>query len=313
MKYAGIDVSKGHLDCVVQDCQDMKRFTNTCRGFNRLGRWLGKHGVNHVILEATGGYERKLFLLLWSSGFEVTLINPRQSRAFARSLGRKAKNDLLDAEILLTYGVKLNPPATEPYSDAVFELRELLTRRNQLMKMLVAEKNHAKAPNVTKVTLKSARTLCKALNQQIKLINGEIERVIESCNELNQRASKLSELTGVGPVLLCTLLADMPELGKLERNQASALAGVAPYDRDSGTMKGKRSIAGGRVRVRCALYMATLAAVRHNPILKQNYQRLLSRGKPRKVALVACMRKFIIYINTVLKENPEQHFLATKA
>jgi transposase len=310
MKYVGIDISKGSLDCKVEGVERGRRFSNTPRGFLSLAKWLGKHGVSRAILEATGGYERKAFCFLWANQIEVSLLNPRQSRAFARSLGRKAKNDLLDAEILLAYGVKLKPTSTEPYSDAVFELRQLITRRNQLMKILVAEKNHAKAPSVTKITLKSAQALIKTLNKQIKSMNEAIEETIESCQELSTKASKLSELTGVGPVLMSTLLADMPELGTLERNQASALAGVAPYDRDSGKYKGKRSIAGGRVRVRCALYMATLAAVRHNPILKDNYQRLVSRGKPRKVALVACMRKFIIYINSVLKENPEQHYMA---
>lgn len=307
MKYAGIDVSKDRLDCRVEG--GARSFANTSRGIGALVKWLGKSGATRAILEATGGYERRAFCLLWASGVGVSLINPRQSRAFARSLGRKAKNDLLDAEVLLLYGVKLNPKPTEPYSDAIFELRQLITRRNQLMKMLVAEKNHAKAPSATKLTLKSARALMKTLNQQIKLVNEAVEEVICSCEELNSKASKLKELTGVGPVLMSTLLADMPELGSLERNQASALAGVAPYNRDSGTQKGKRSIAGGRVRVRCALYMATLAAVRHNPVLKAHYQHLLSKGKPRKVALVACMRKFIIHINTVLKKNPEQHFM----
>ena len=310
MKYVGIDVSKDKLDCFIDGCEQGRTFSNTRRGFQSLVNWLGKRGVGHAILEATGGYERKVFCFLWANDFLVSLINPRQSRAFARSLGRKAKNDLLDAEVLLLYGVKLKPVPTEPYSDAVYELRQLITRRNQLMKMLVAEKNHAKAPSATTVTRQSSRALLKALNKEVKLINKAMEKTISSSEELSSKAQKLSELTGVGPVLMSTLLSDMPELGTLERNQASALAGVAPYDRDSGSLKGKRAIAGGRVRVRCALYMATLAAVRYNPILKANYQRLLSRGKPRKVALVACMRKFIIHINTVLKENPEQHFMA---
>jgi transposase len=310
MSYVGIDISKDRLDCKIEKVEKTRGFPNCASGYKTLVKWLEKHQVNHAILEATGGYERKAFSFLWACGIKVSLINPRQSRAFARSPGRRAKNDLLDAEILMAYGVKLSPIPTEPHSDAVFELRKLLTRRNQLMKMLVAEKNHAKAPTTSKITLKSARALIKTINQQIKTINAAIEATIDSCDELSSKAQKLTKLTGVGPVLMCTLLADMPELGTLERNQASALAGVAPYDRDSGKQKGKRSIAGGRVRVRCALYMATLAAIRHNPILKQNYQRLVSRGKPRKVAIVACMRKFIIHINTVLKENPNQNFLA---
>jgi transposase len=310
MKYAGIDVSKDRLDCIAEGVEGVRSCSNSVKGFKKLVKWLEKHCITHAILEATGGYERQVFCFLWASQIQVSLINPRQSRAFARSLGRRAKNDLLDAEILMAYGAKLQPVVTEPYSDAVFELRQLVTRRNQLMKMLVAEKNHAKAPSATKATLSSARALTKALNQQIKIINEAMENAIESCDELSAKASKLSELTGVGPVLMSTLLSDMPELGKLEKNQASALAGVAPYDRDSGTQKGKRSIAGGRVRVRCALYMATLSAIRYNPILKANYQRLVSRGKPRKVAIVACMRKFIIHINSVLKQNPEHHFMA---
>ena len=152
--------------------------------------------------------------------------------------------------------------------------------------------------------------MIKVLRKEIASLDESINGIICNDPELHSKAEKLRQLTGVGPVLMSTLLADMPELGTLERNQASALAGVAPFDNDSDNIKGKRSIAGGRVRVRCALYMATLAAVRHNPVLKEFYQRLVSRGKPRKVAIVACMRKFIIYINFVLKENPQQHFMA---
>jgi transposase len=217
---------------------------------------------------------------------------------------------MIDAEVLLDYGMKVTPEPTLPLAENVKALRELLTRRSQLNKMLVAEKNHAVSPLASAITRRSAKVVLTALRGQIKALDTAISELIASDESLNQRAQKLHSLTGVGPVLMSTLLADMPELGKLERNQASALAGVAPYDRDSGAFRGKRSIAGGRVRVRCALYMATLAAVRHNPVLKEFYQRLVARGKPSKVALVACMRKFIIYINAVLKEDPSQHFIA---
>jgi transposase len=310
MGMCGIDVSKDTLECQISNASGVERFQNTAKGFSRLVKWLQKNQIGQVILEATGGYEKKVFLFLWASNISSSLINPRQAKAFARSLGRRAKNDMLDAEVLMQYGLKIQPSPTLPLSEIVFELRELITRRNQLNKMLVAEKNHSKAPITSKFTLRSARTVIKVLRAEIKELDIAISQVISSDPELNSKAEKLHQLTGVGPVLMSTLLADMPELGSLERNQASALAGVAPYDNDSGNIKGKRSIAGGRVRVRCALYMATLAAVRHNPVLKEFYQRLLSRGKPRKVALVACMRKFIIYINFVLKEDPKQHFMA---
>jgi transposase len=213
----------------------------------------------------------------------------------------------------MEYAKKMNPKPTEPLSDAVTELREFLTRRSQLNKMIVAEKNHAKSPTVTNATKKSVKIMLKALRTEILSIDQQITKIIDSHDELSSKAKILSEQTSVGPVLLCTLLSDMPELGKLERNQASALVGVAPYDQDSGSFKGKRSISGGRVRLRCALYMATLSAIRYNPIIKEFYQRLVSNGKPRKVAIVASMRKFIIFLNALLKQNPQHHLLANSA
>lgn len=310
---AGIDVSKDYLDICIDGVEKAQRFRNSIKGYIKLAELCEKRQVGLVTLEATGGYEKAVFRYLWASRIKVALINPRQSRAFAYSLGRRAKSDLLDAELLMQYGKKVQPQPTEPLTEQVTKLRELLTRREQIMKMVVAEKNHTKAAEVSEFTRKSVRTLMKSLRLQLKAVDLLIREVIESDPELKAKSDKLQELTGVGPVLMTTLLADMPELGKLERNQASALAGVAPFDRDSGTLKGKRSIAGGRVRVRCALYMATLSAIRHNPVLKSFYQRLVAKGKPRKVAIVACMRKFIIYINFVLKHNPNQHFMAVNS
>lgn len=310
MTMCGLDISKNGIDCKIEGLEGVRSFTNKATGFKKLLKLLEKRGVTSVILESTGGYERAIFRYLWASNIPVSLVNPRQTRAFGYSLGRRAKSDYLDAELLMLYGKKMQPQPTEPIGEDILELRELLTRRQQLKKMLIAEKNHGKAPNISITTRKGIRALIVTIQKQVKQVDLQLEKVIDSNNELSTKSKKLSAQTGVGPVLLCTLLADMPELGKLERNQASALAGVAPYDRDSGTMKGKRSIAGGRVRVRCALYMATLAAIRHNPVLKQFYLRLVSRGKPRKVAIVACMRKFIIYLNGVLKQDPSQHFIA---
>jgi len=313
MIVAGIDVSKKSLDCKIDGVSKVSRFTNNLKGFIKLSQRLEERGVTIVVLEATGGYERAAHEFIWASGSSVSLVNPRQTRAFAYSLGKRAKNDLLDAEVLMEFGKKMEPRPTEPLAENVRALRELISRRGQLNKMLVAEKNHAKAPNTSKTTIKSIRAILKTLQTQIKALDVEIKAVIASDDELNSKAQILSQQTAVGPVLICTLLADMPELGTLTRNQASALVGVAPYDRDSGNMTGKRSISGGRVRVRNALYMATICAIRHNPVIKQYYQHLLSRGKPRKVAIVACMRKFIGFLNTLLKDNPEQQFMTMKA
>lgn len=310
MHVMGVDVSKSKLDCKISSLGKVYGVSNGSKGFARLHGLAKRHKVGLVVLESTGGYERAVFRYLWSKGVQVALINPRQSNAFARSLGKRAKNDLIDAEILMLYGERMKPVPNEPISEEVATLRELITRRNQLIKMLTAEKNHRKSPGISAITLNSVCTLIKSLNTQVSGIDKEIRKVIDSNLALSEKASKLSAQTGVGPVLIATLLADLPELGKLRKNQASALVGVAPYDKESGNMKGKRSIAGGRVRVRCALYMATLSAIRYNPVIKECYQRLVQKGKPRKVAIVACMRKFIIYLNSVLKEDPTQHFMA---
>lgn len=307
---AGLDVSKDKLDCFIGGAKLFLKVKNKLQGFLKLERELQKHEVKLVVLEATGGYELEVFNFLWAAGIPAARINPRQIRSYANSLGRRAKNDMLDAEVLMEYADKVQPEAKKPSSAEVQQLQQLLGRRQQLTKMLVAEKNHAKAPTMTTDIRLSIRTVSRVLQSQIKILNQEIETVIATSCELSSKAQILRKETGVGPVLLGTLLAEMPELGKLERNQAAALLGVAPFDRDSGTLKGRRSIAGGRVNVRCALYMATLAAIRHNPVLKEFYRRLLSRGKHRKVAIVACMRKFIIHLNSLLRKNPEQHFIA---
>jgi len=277
MIVCGLDISKDTIECKIDGMSDVRSFSNSITGYKRLVNLFGKADIGLVVLESTGGYERGVYRYLWASQIPTSIVNPRQTRAFAYSLGRRAKNDHLDAEILMEYGKKVQPVPTEPISEAVTELRELLSRRHQLNRMLVAEKNHAKAPNTSLATRRSIRAVTKVIQQQIKQIGLQMEEIINSNNELSAKSDKLSALTGVGPVLLCTLLADMPELGTLERNQASALAGVAPYDKDSGNFHGKRAIAGGRVRVRCALYMATLTAIRHNPVLKQFYQRLVTR------------------------------------
>lgn len=307
---AGIDVSKGTLECIIGTEKILERFSNTAKGYARLERRLKKQSVELVVLEATGGYEIGVFKFLWASGIKTARINPRQIRAYAHSLGRRAKNDMLDAEILMEYGVRVKPEAKMPTGDEIERLRLLLGRRQQLSKMLVAEKNHLSAPGITPEIKKSIKAMQRVIQTQIKTLNLEIETTINASSELKNKADRLRQETGVGPVLLGTLLSEMPELGQLARNQVSALVGVAPFDRDSGTIRGARAIAGGRVHVRCALYMATLAAIRHNPILRAFYQRLVSKGKHKKVAIVACMRKFIIHLNSLLKADPSQHFLA---
>lgn len=309
MKVAGIDVGKEVLDCRIREGNKSIRVKNTSKGCLKLLSEFEKVGIERVVIEASGGYERTICRMLWAKGIGLSLVNPRMVRCFAHSLGRRAKNDLIDAEVLMVYGEKMEPPLTAPPAEDVKKLRGLVSRRFQLMQMVVAEKNRIAGPELDPEIKKSMHAMLRALKAQIKNLDQLISKTIAESAQLSERSQKLCKETGVGPVLMSTLLAEMPELGKLSRNQVSALVGVAPFDNDSGGFSGRRSIAGGRVQVRCALYMATLSAIRHNPIIREFFRRLVSNGKHKKVALVACMRKFIIHLNAVLKEHPDRHIL----
>ena len=300
--YAGIDVSKSNLDvCAVLG--EAKRFSNSKKGFEGLSKYLLKKKVLHLVMESTGGYERGLCYYLWAKEFKISVLNPKWVKDFASSQGRRAKNDKIDSEVLMTYGEKLNPEATKMPQTEINQLRELLTRRKQLTKMLVSEKNHLSSPVVSDTLKKSINKHLKVLREQIKEVDKLAQELICQNSLLKKKSELLLKQTGVGSVLMLTLISEMPELGRVSRNQASALVGVAPFDRDSGNYKGTRSIAGGRVNVRCALYMATLSAIRHDPHLQTFYKRLKAAGKPSKVALVAAMRKFLIHLNSILREE----------
>jgi transposase len=307
---AGIDVSKQWLDVVWAGEREVKRFGNNRTGCMRLVRRLLKAKVTLVVVESTGGYERLLCRLLWASQIPVSVVNPRWVRSFAASIGWKAKSDPIDAELLMEYGKRNNPDPTPAVPEVIEQLRGYLTRRDQLNAMLVMEKNHASSPTVALELRRKIRRSIVSIRSQIKEIDCLIKEAIETSPEIHSKAQKLREQTGVGPVLMTSLIADVPELGRVRRNVASALVGVAPFDQDSGTFKGRRAISGGRARPRKALYMATLAAIRHDPHLKTFYLRLLSAGKPRKVAIVACMRKFLVHLNSILRQDPQQHFMA---
>ena len=307
---SGVDISKDRVEYTYAGAIETWSYAYTQSGCLKLIRQLQKAGVTLVVLEATGGYEQRLCRLLWAAGLAVAIVNPRWVRSFAQSLGRRAKSDSIDARVLVEYGERTNPRVSEPVPEVIQVFRGYLTRRQQLNEMLVMEKNHASSPEVSVEMRRSVRKFITAIRKEIKEVDALIAGAIESDSEIHQKALKLREQTGVGPVLMTTLIADVPELGTVRRNVASALVGVAPFDDDSGKHSGRRSIAGGRVRARNALYMATLAAIRHDEHLKNFYKRLLARGKPRKVAIVACMRKFITFLNSILRENPDQHFMA---
>lgn len=301
--FLGVDVAK--LTLAIQFPGQLWSTANTAPGHAALLAKLRVLGPVHLICEATGGYERPLVLALHQAAIPVSVINPRQVRDFARACGRLAKTDAIDAAVLRDYGEKLRPPADSPPAPGEDELAELVRARQDLVGLITDEINrreHARLPAVVKLSQARQKQLEKQLAQLDALIDAHIARD----GQLTAKAERLQQVAGVGRVSALTVLALLPELGKIGDAQASALVGVAPLNHDSGQFRGQRHIHGGRAAVRRVLYMAALAAVRHNAILKAFYSRLREKGKPAKVALTAVMRKLTVLLNRLLK-NP--HFI----
>ena len=299
---AGIDVSKQHLDA----CWDTHelRMTNDAAGCNELTTKLKAAGVDLVVVEATGGYERGLVVALHDAGVAVARVNPRQARDFAKSMGVLAKTDRVDARVLRDFADVLARHKdraryiTVPVQATRAELAVLMTRRRQLVEMRVAESNRleqARAP-----AAKSIRAVLKVLDAQIAALDADIDGHIDA--HFKDQRELLDSVKGVGPVTILTLLSALPELGHLDRRQISKLVGLAPLANDSGQRTGKRQIWGGRGEVRAVLYMATLAAIRHNPVIQVFHSRLSDAGKPAKVAITACMRKLLTILNAMMRD-----------
>jgi transposase len=303
--YVGIDVAKAWLDVGSWPGSESLRVGNDAAGIAQLVERLVARPPRAVVLEASGGLEAPVASELHAAGLTVAVVNPRQVREFARALGRLAKTDRLDALVLAQFAQsahtngRLQP--LEFKDQAQLELEALVARRRQLIGFLVAETNRREqaAKVVRKSLVQSIRGLKKALAE----VEQQLRQVVQRSPAQQAKAKLLTAVPGVGPQLSVTLLAELPELGRLGRRQIAALVGVAPHARESGTFKGRRMIWGGRARVRTMLYMAALSAVRHNPLLRACYQRLLERGKARKLALVACMRKLLVILNAMLRDQ----------
>lgn len=301
--YVGIDVSKASLDVCVGVAGKPCSLINDSAGHDSLCQMLLNLPVGLVVLEATGGYEFACAAALQARGLPVAVINPRQARDFARAMGKLAKTDRIDAQGLahLAQVLAARPDAArfvKPLPDArQQELASLVSRRAQLVKMRVMEEHHLRVahPNARK----SIRAVIKAMGTQLRHMEAALEQHLKE-HHADLRAL-LVEVKGLGPTTVATLIGELPELGKLNRRQISALVGVAPYNHDSGRLKGKRCISGGRASVRTVLYMATLVATRFNPVIRAFYMRLLAAGKLKKVALVACMRKLLTILNAMAK------------
>ncbi len=301
-KIHGIDVSKDSLEVSYGSKGKQISIKNNIKAIEKYTDTLVKEGVDLVVLESTGGYEMLIVNRLWELGVPVSVINPRQIYAFTRSMGCEAKTDKIDARVIALFGEKMSPKITQAPSEEVRELQILHTRRSQLNQILVAEKNHLQAPILNKAISSMIKKSISCIKKQMAKIDKRIKEIISNSIELSEKRKVISNITGAGPVLTSRLISDVPELGTINRRKISALIGVAPFNRDSGTYAGKRKISGGRAEVRSVLYMATLSAIRHNVKIKTFYLGLLAKGKIKMVAFVAAMRKFIILINSTLKQ-----------
>jgi transposase len=298
--YAGIDISKNSLDIAVFGSNRKWQFNNNTVGIDKAIETLKALKPILVVFESTGGMEILLWEALSKSGIDATPINPRQIRDFAKAKGKLAKTDAIDAEVIAHYAQAMQPRPL-PIPDTQ-ELKEVMARRSQLVEMISAEKNRlkvARRENV-KEDIKSHITWLEA---RLDNVDKELRKAIEASPVWRDKDKLLRSTPGVGPILSATLITQLPELGILNRHQIAALVGVAPLNRDSGLMRGKRAVWGGRGRIRGALYMAALVATRCNPVIKAFYQRLCSLGKPKKLALIACMRKLLAILNSMVKHH----------
>ena len=300
--HMGIDVSKDQLDLAVHGQRRTQRFANDADGIARLVATALEHPPELVTLEATGGYERSLVMALHEAGLPVAVVNPRQVRDYAKALGLLAKNDQIDARVIARFGHDTNPRRQEKPDEKREKRTELANRRRQLIKMRNAESNRLKQ-TFDPAVAESIRQIIASLDQQIKQIEQQQAQALAADKQAQRQTKVLQSVDGVGRVTAQTLINELPELGRTSRTSISALVGVAPFNRDSGQMRGQRAIRGGRANVRNVLYMATLTATRCNPVIRKHYQQLMARGKKFKVAMTACMHKLLIHLNRIMADD----------
>ncbi|MBE9065011.1 IS110 family transposase [cf. Phormidesmis sp. LEGE 11477] len=302
VEWVGIDVCKAKLDAYVLSKQAYRIFENTEAGIVKLIAWLRTYENVQVVCEATGGYEAAMARQLHAASLPVSVVNPRPVRDLARALSKLAKTDPIDAYVIAKYGEVTEPAPTVFVSELEDELKQWVTRRQQLVEILSAEKNR-RTLLLRGVARDEVNEHIEWLEEKIKQLDGKIDTLSESTAEWRSRKAILRSPKGIGPVISASFLVLLPELGKLNRGQIAALAGLAPFNRDSGKFRGQRKIWGGRGSVRALLYMATLSALRSNPPIRLFYQHLLEKGKVKKVAIIACMRKLLICLNSMVKNN----------
>ena len=305
-QYVGIDVSKARLDVYIRPMGKALKVANTELEIANLVEELKSYNIDLIVLEATGGLETEAVIQLQAALLPVALINPRQGRDFAKATGKLAKTDAIDAKILAHFGEAMKPQVLAIESENARELSELISRRRQLVEMLTAEKNRLTRAHGE--ALSDIETHIEFLKKRLENLNQHIEQLTKNNQQWQDKVNLLKTTPGIGQVIATTLVADLPELGRLSAKRISKLVGVAPLNHDSGQFKGKRMIWGGRAHVRATLYMGAVVAIRHNPVIKAFYERLVQRGKSKKLALTACVRKMLVILNAIVRDNIPWHF-----
>ena len=298
--FTGIDVSKETLDVAVDGEADGQQYANDAVGIAALAVWLAEKEVTLVVVEASGGWELDLVTALAVSGLPAAVVNPTRVRNFAKALGQYAKTDKIDACVLARFAAVVQPPVRPLKSGEQARLAAVISRRQQLVDMLTQEKN--RRVTTREEMRDQLERHIRWLETELADLNNQLEKLVAHCAEWQAKKEVMMSVKGVGPVTATTLLADLPELGTLNRQQIAALVGLAPLNKDSGRKRGKRHIFGGRKAVRSKLYMAALSAAKHNPITRSFYERLLAKGKLEKVALTACMRKLLVILNAMIRD-----------
>ena len=308
-EYVGIDVSKATLEAACFQNKELKQFKNNPKGIGELIEWMQRIQPELVVLEATGGLELPCVTELNRAHVRISVVNPGRVRGFARSIGQLAKTDKLDAKVIAHFGHATKPMPRRTPTEQEEIVSALLSRRRQVIEMLTAEKNRLHSARLNMGSFIQKHIQC--LQEELSSLDDEISNHIDQSLEWKHKAELLMGIPGVGTVTAATMLALLPELGTVNRQEIAALVGVAPVNKDSGKRSRKRRVFGGRANVRSVLYMAALSASKHNPRIRSFYNHLLGRGKEKKVALTACMRKLLVMMNAIIRSN--QPFEASMA
>lgn len=297
----GVDTGKSQLDIYIRPLDIYFTVPNTEKGISDAIKTIKKHKPQRVVIEATGRLEMPFILACDKAKLPYVIANPLRIKRFAGAIGQRAKNDRLDAALIAHYAERVQPELTKLKSENIRLMSDLVTRRNQLLTMQTMERNRLQI--LPKNISSTITPILTALKNQIEKVEAKIAKLIESCPEYQAKNTILQSMPGVGKVLAASLISNVPELGFITNKQASSLIGVAPITRESGRFKGKRLIQGGRTQVRTVMYMAMMSAIQCNPVFRATYERLLTAGKPKKVAIVACMRKMVVIFNSMLRDG----------